>query len=92
MAFIKERFCSKFLCDRSALNILGSCNYLRYEPVLELKSGKMFPLISELKPDQKNLNFELSFSCKLSEKGTWKYQSLNSDTTVRVYESKNAHL
>ena len=92
VAFIKEKFCSKFLYDRSALNILESCNYLWYEPVLELlRSGKTFTLTSELKPDQKNFKFDLSFSCKLLEKRTWKYQWLNSDTTVRVYKSENAY-
>ena len=42
--FIKESFCWKFLCYHSALNILESCNYLWYEPVLQLwRSGKKFP-------------------------------------------------
>ena len=63
VTFIKEKFCLKFLCDHSALNILESHNYLWYYPVLELwRTGKTFPL-----PDQKHLQFDLVLAVHLQK-------------------------
>ena len=44
---------------------------------------------SELEPDKKHFEFDLSFSCKSLEKSTWKYQWLKSDTKIGVFKSEN---